>query len=357
MALSQSTRILRFFGVIIAALRFLCVVGLATASVAADAAADTASRSASAAADTSQGAPELGETRKANWVVQKPSAATQVQKSAAERGINPCNTPDPGFGVYDRWSRAPSMGQMIAPRRGGISASGEFDVMFHFHGHEAARKEWVQVMDGAVLVGIDLGIGSGPYEQAFRAPGAFKSLVESVERAMAKKTGKTTARARRIGLSGWSAGYGAIQSILSQAYGRRMVDSVILLDGLHSGYAGNSLNELQLGPFIEYARRAASGDKLMFVSHSSIIPPGYASTTETANLLVSKLGGRPQRTHPRPGDPMGLDLVSRYTQGNFHVRGYAGNDTLDHCAHLGLYRDVLKIHVKPRWRSPRARSE
>jgi hypothetical protein len=93
----------------------------------------------------------------------------------------------------------------------------------------------------------------------------------------------------------------------------------------------------------------------MFVSHSSIIPPGYASTTETANFLIHKLGGRPHKTRPRAGDPMGLDLISRYTRNNFHVRGYAGNDTLDHCAHLGLFRDVLKVHIKNRWNSPRGR--
>jgi len=50
---------------------------------------------------------------------------------------------------------------------------------------------------------------------------------------------------------------------------------------------------------------------------------------------------------------MGLDLVSRYTSGNFHVRGYAGNDKMDHCAHIGLLKDVLKVHVKRRWGSPR----
>jgi hypothetical protein len=50
---------------------------------------------------------------------------------------------------------------------------------------------------------------------------------------------------------------------------------------------------------------------------------------------------------------MGLDLISRYSRGNFHVRGYNGNDKMDHCAHIGLYRDVLKVHVKRRWNSPR----
>ncbi len=112
------------------------------------------------------------------WYLRKPAPATQTSLSAAKRGINPCNTPDPGFGIYGHWDRGPSMGQMIAPEKGGLTSSGEFDVMFHFHGHEPARKEWVKVMDGAVLVGIDLGLGSGPYEQAFNVPGAFDALRE-----------------------------------------------------------------------------------------------------------------------------------------------------------------------------------
>jgi murein DD-endopeptidase MepM/ murein hydrolase activator NlpD len=287
------------------------------------------------------------------WYLKKPPSATQTQKAAKDRGVNPCNTPDPGPGIYGRWSRAPLMGQMISPERGGIAKNGAFDVMVHFHGHEPVRKEWVRAMDGAVLVGIDLGIGSGPYEAAFAAPNQFEKLIESVERAMASKTGNPRARARKIGLSGWSAGYGAVQRIISQPYGKRVVDSVVLLDGLHSGYTGNSLNELQLAPFIDYARSAAERSKLMFVSHSSIIPPGYASTTETANFLIWKVGGKPRTSRPRGSDPMGLDLISRYSRGSFHVRGYMGNDKMDHCAHIGLYKDVLKVHVKPRWRSPR----
>jgi murein DD-endopeptidase MepM/ murein hydrolase activator NlpD len=287
------------------------------------------------------------------WYLQKPPSTTQTQKAAKDRGVNPCNTPDPGNGVYGRWNRAPLMGQMIAPERGGVAKNGAFDVMFHFHGHEPVRKEWVRVMDGAVLVGIDLGIGSGPYEASFSAPSLFEKLVESVERAVADKTGNSRAHARKIGLSAWSAGYGAVQRIISQAYGKRVVDSVVLLDGLHSGYTGESLNELQLAPFIDYARDAAASRRLMFVSHSSIIPPGYASTTETANFLIWKVGGKPRTSQPRGSDPMGLDLISRYSRGSFHVRGYMGNDKMDHCAHIGLYKDVLKVHIKPRWRSPR----
>ena len=55
--------------------------------------------------------------------------------------------------------------------------------------------------------------------------------------------------------------------------------------------------------------------------------------------------------------PLGMDLISRYSQGNFHVRGFSGNDKMDHCAQIGEYRDVLKIHVRPRWNSPRGHGD
>ena len=295
-----------------------------------------------------------GEEKTSNGAVAKPPRWTQVQKSSAERGgVNPCNSPDPGFGIYTQWKRGITMGQWIAPQRGGITASGRFDLMIHFHGHEPARKEWVRVMEGAVLVGIDLGTGSGAYFNAFAWPKAFEGLVASVEKAMAEHTGKPNARVRHVGLSSWSAGYGAVQQIIGQPYGKRVVDSVILLDGLHCGYQGSSLNGGQIAPFIDWAKRAAAGSVTMFVSHSSIIPPGYASTTETAAFLIEQVGGRPTAARPRRGEPMGLDLIRRYSRGRFQVRGYAGNGPLDHCAHLGLYRDVLKVHVKPQWKSPR----
>lgn len=287
-----------------------------------------------------------------------PQPYTQTQKSAQERGINPCNTPDPGFGAFAGWDRSPAMGQMIVPQAGALTARGEFDVVFHFHGHEAARKEWVQAINGIVLVGIDLGNGSGAYSAAFNAPSVFEQLLRSVEAGVAKHFGIPRARARHIGLSAWSAGYGAVQEILGTEYGRKNVDAVILLDALHTGYVSDNpgnrvLNQRQIQSFVDFAALASRKKRLMFMSHSSIIPPGYASTTETANLVVQAIGGRPTQTRPRAGDPMGLELVSRFSHGNFHMRGFSGNDKMDHCAHFGLLQDVARVHLAPRWNSPR----
>lgn len=288
------------------------------------------------------------------FYMEKPSDATQTQKDPDDRGgVNPCNTKDPGFGIYDKWDRNISMGQMIMPVRGGITKSGGFDVVIHFHGHEAIRKEFVKAADGAVLVGIDLGIGSGAYSSAFSSPQAFKDLVESIEKEVAKQRGLPSAKARKIALSAWSAGYGAVQEILNQEEGKERVDTVILLDGLHTGYKGDGLDTSLLDPFVAFAKRAKAGKKLMYVSHSSIIPPGYASTTETENYLVFELGGKPKKAKPRKSDPWGLDLNAKFDSGNFHMRGYDGNDKMDHCAHIGLVKDVMKSFVKPRWKTPK----
>ncbi|MFO0615111.1 MAG: hypothetical protein U0414_21145 [Polyangiaceae bacterium] len=284
----------------------------------------------------------------------KPAERTQTQKDPEDRGgVNPCNTKDGGWGVYEQWDRAPSMGQMIMPSRGGVTKSGGFDVVFHFHGHEPIRKEFVKAADGVVLVGIDLGIGSGAYSSAFASPTAFKELVESVEKEVAAKRGLKEAHVRKVALSAWSAGYGAVQTILGQEYGKGIVDTVILLDGLHASYSGDDLDTSQLDVFVDFAKQAKAGKKLMYVSHSSIIPPGYASTTETENYLVYSLGGTPKAAKKRKSDPWGMELNSKFDSGNFHMRGYDGNDKMDHCAHIGLIRDVMKQFVKPRWKSPK----
>ncbi len=288
------------------------------------------------------------------WVTAKPTPETQHQKTASERGVSPCFTPEPGFGSYEHWRRGLSQGQFIMPRRGGVRADGSFDLMVHFHGHEAVRKEWVQVMDGAMLAGIDLGLGSGPYESAFASPQAFEDLVASIERAVAKERGRSHAHVRHLGLSAWSAGYGAIQNILAQPLGKR-ADTVILLDGLHAGYVDGHVDGRQIQAFVQEAKRAARSEVMFFFSHSSIIPPLYASTTETASWLIHEVGGVRRSAKRRNHEVMGLELISRFDRGEFHVRGYAGNDKADHCAHIGLFRDIVAARVKPRWHTPRGR--
>jgi hypothetical protein len=270
-------------------------------------------------------------------------------------GPNPCMTPDPGFGVYDKWENI-ALGQMIAPQKGGIRSDGGFDLVVHFHGHEAIRKEFVKTGNGAVLVGIDLGLGSGPYEERFADASLFPKIIASVEEHMKKRSGKENAHVRHLAVSSWSAGYGATSQILRQAIAKK-VEAVVLFDSLHAGYKEGTQHEVrgvQIQQFVDYAKLAAKKERFMFMSHSSIIPPGYASTTETATYVVEEVGGHLKKADRK--DVLGLEMIDRFDRGDLHVRGYEGNDKPDHCAHIGLMADVMKVHLIPRWKTPKGRA-
>lgn len=301
--------------------------------------------------------------RPPGWVLADPGPETQGEKpSAARGGVFPCAAPDPGFAHYAKWVQVAPMAHVLAPpaapNLGTVRPDGSFDVVFHFHGREPLRKEWVRAMEGtesdAVLVAVDIGIASEPYRETFRDPRTFSQVLLAVEAELQRRSGNPRAFAQNITLSSWSAGYGAVGQLLSQPIPQARVGSVVLLDGLHAGFHESTLGEDRMKPFVQFAKLAATGSRLMFVSHSSIRTPGYASTTQTARYLVWKLGGRPQTVPATASDPMGLDRYSAFTQGNFHVRGFAGTGASDHCAHLGLMRDVLAVHLKPFWQQTRA---
>src|SRR5205814_5085774 len=100
-------------------------------------------------------------------------------------------------------------------------------------------------------------------------------------------------------LTSWSAGYGAVRAILRVPENYARVDRVLLMDGMHASYAGDAPNtgprqESVIAPedvnvFVKFARDAIAGRKRMFVTHSEIFPGTYASTTETADSIVSTL--------------------------------------------------------------------
>jgi hypothetical protein len=227
-----------------------------------------------------------------------------------------------------------------------VDADGRFDLVIHLHGHEPARKELVRSGARFVFVGISLEPGKS-FGSLFSGSGLFEQLVTNVEASLAKRIGRP-ATADRIAVTAWSAGYEGVQALLAQASAER-IHAVFLIDGLHARREPASMRH-NLLPFIEYARRAARGERLFAITHSSIDPPSFASTTETAHHVIAALGGVPQRVS-RPG-PMGLELVEFFSLGDFHVRGYAGNDKADHCAQFGAYGELIGV-LSTRWKRRR----
>jgi hypothetical protein len=274
----------------------------------------------------------------------------------ARAAANPCDMADPGYGIYHPWVKNLKLGRMLMPKKGALTADNGFDLMIHFHGGNAIRKAIADTARGAFVVGVDLGAGSAAYERPFKNPRVFLNLLKEAEREVARYTRKPDAHIRRLALTGWSAGYGAIRAILRQKAGKQ-VDAVVLLDGLHSNYDRSNplkLRASQLRPFVKFAKNAARGEKFMFVSHSSIVPPGYASTTETSHYLTKKLGIGINRSSAK--DSPHLSRYEEAKSGGFLMRGYRGKGKADHCAQIGLIT-TMAATLEQQWDTPLAKGK
>jgi hypothetical protein len=236
-------------------------------------------------------------------------------------------------------------GRFTLPKSGAFADNGDFDLVLHFHGDDLARRELIESQQPFVLYALTLDLNES-YATPFAGSKFMGQIVAAIESMLGAKRGGQ-AHARHIGLSAWSAGYMAVLSILGQPEAQR-VDAVVLSDGLH-GERGHL--DAQVAPFVTYAKRAEAGERFFLVTHSSIDPPTFASTTESVHFLLSALGERPQLV--KRDDRYGLELVEYFSRGDFHVRGYAGNDKADHCAQVTLLRDAYAA-IGRRWHSVKA---
>jgi hypothetical protein len=282
----------------------------------------------------------------ANWVTARP--AFQYSRKAVDRGgIEPCAGESVDTSAFTDWVSV-AQGHFSAPKALKLDSSGRFDLVIHLNGDEPVRKQLVKSGQPFVLFTLTLDPSRG-YAPLFTGSHLYEAIVSGVEKGVGKQLG-TTAHIGHVAMSAWSAGFVGIAAALGQPTGNDF-DAVLLIDGLHAPRGNDFAFKAQLKPFLDFATRATRGERLMFISHSSIDPPDFASTTECAHYLVSSLGGKPQAV--RRADPWGLELIEYFSRGELQVRGYAGNDKADHCAQLVVLRDAFATLGK-RWGSAAA---
>ncbi len=282
-------------------------------------------------------------------------AAAPLTAALRHKGYHECNPHDPmGLGPYTPYKNL-TIGRIAIPQQGGHTADMGFDVLIHFHGHSAVRKTVVQVARGVAYVGIDKGLGSGPYATAFQRPATYEKLLSSIESALRHHTRDEGAHIRHVALSAWSAGYGAVNEILK--HGDERVDAVVLLDGLHAAWnpatakrdgSLRSLSSHTITPTFAFAKKAARGEKLFVFTHSDVDPVKYPSTQQTADLLLHELGM--SRTPLDPGDGR-FAQVAVAERGGFHLWSFRGTDELAHCSHIPHVARALAL-LEGRWRTP-----
>jgi hypothetical protein len=221
-----------------------------------------------------------------------------------------------------------------------------FDLLLHFHGagfvvHHAAA----QYKDAIVAATVNLGAGSSVYGSAFEDSTTFPVLLKTITDSLQQKRAQSVVM-RKIILSGFSAGYGAIRKIISTQQNFNRIDAIVLLDGIHAGYIperqvlaeGGKIDSTGLMAFIRFADEAAkkfSGKKFL-ITHSEIFPGTFVSTTEATDFILQKLGiGRQPILK---WGPLGMQQLSLAQQHHFAVLGFAGSTAPDHVDHLhGLF--------------------
>ncbi len=282
--------------------------------------------------------------------------------------------PDPAEGKADadknlkRDGRSPVAGGVMSIPASFHSSDGAYDLVVFFHGNTSLVEEsFATAKVNTVVLIYNLGIGSGVYEDKFNVPSLMPEILERVKTTMANR-GLENPHMRRLGLAAWSAGYGAVVRLLDQPGMQDKVDSVILLDGIHVGYMqdGRTLDPLRLKAFSDYAKRAAAGEKLFFITHSNIVPTGYAGTRETSDALLKEVGISREKLSDTPVMPTLTSLVgvvakdrvkplrpvSQAQKGLLTVRGYTGETPEDHMSHLMQMSETALPALVERWSEP-----
>jgi len=221
------------------------------------------------------------------------------------------------------------------------SKTDKVSLLFHFHGAG-------YVVDAAVVqqripiagICINLGAGSGIYTREFNARGSFQALYDTILTTLKEQVGKPV-EIDKVILSGFSAGYGAVRSILAQDE-RPTIDGVLLLDGIHTGYNppgtglyyGGKVDSTDVMAFVNYAGESAvdNSPHSFLITHSEIFPGAYVSTTEATDYILQKLAV--DREPVLEWGPGGMQQLSIAEKGRFIVMGFAGNTAPDHMDHL-----------------------
>ena len=217
--------------------------------------------------------------------------------------------------------------------------AGDGRLFLHFHGGTLA-SEVAAAKASVAVISVPLGSGSATYAKPFADPKVFADLLDEAE-------SKAECKFDRVGLTGWSAGYGAVRAILKVPQHYDRVQFVVLLDGLHAGYKsgkpGPKESEIiadDLAVFAQFAKDAVAGRKQFVLTHSEIFPGTYASTTETADWLLRQMNLK--RTPVLRWGPMGTQILSETKEGRFHLLGFAGNSAPDHVDVLHSLPELLR---------------
>lgn len=216
------------------------------------------------------------------------------------------------------------------------------DLLVHFHGDPAtvARNVTAARIQVPALIINYPGLSAAYAKPLREDPDLFdKALTRAMRQLQEEGVAADGARWRKVCVSSFSAGFGAVRELLKRERYFNRIDGLCMLDSIYAGYVGNAseggrqVNPENMQGFRRFAQAAAEGRKTFILTHSYLVPGTYASTIETADDLIAHVGAaRTQVDQPVPETP--VHIISRASKGGFKVWGCAGTDGEAHMQHL-----------------------
>ena len=223
-------------------------------------------------------------------------------------------------------------------RRGGRA-----DVLVHFHGNPQTVWNNVHYANlNAIVVTVNYGGLSSAYSGPFSNSSLFQSLLEEARtEVLAEPDFFYLPYWEQIGISSFSAGYGAVREILKSASYRNAIDGILAADSLYATTAGDGTPlDSQMVNYKDYASQAQAGNKTFLFSHSQVLTYTYENTMETGDELMQHLG-----IAANADTSSGLGTLQFYRHaesGNFQLWGATGADGDAHLEHLRYMGHFLK---------------
>lgn len=209
------------------------------------------------------------------------------------------------------------------------------DLLVHFHGDPQTvwnNAEFAKL--NTIVLTVNYSGLSSAYSGPFGDSALFGSLLdEALTVVRGEPDFSSTLAWDQLGVSSFSAGYGAVREILKQASYRDQIAALLAADSLYATTASDGTPlDSQLADYKTFASLAKSGDKTFVFTHSEVPTGTYESTLETGNEILQHL-----RIRPVGSNVAGLGSLQFYRtahSGNFRLWGARGADGEAHLEHL-----------------------
>jgi hypothetical protein len=217
------------------------------------------------------------------------------------------------------------------------------DLLVHFHGDPQTVWNNSKYADlNAVIVTVNYSGLSSAYSTPFSNASLFQSLLdEALTKVRQQADIPATLQWDKLGVSSFSAGYGAVREILKSATYRNEIDALLAADSLYATTAGDGTPlDSQMVDYKTFATLAKNGTKTFLFSHSQVLTFTYENTMETGDELMQHLGISANTINTN-----GLGTLNFYRHaktGNFELWGATGADGDAHLEHLRYIGEFLE---------------